>query len=48
MVYAHGGGWTFGSVDTHDGTMRTLAAASGCARSQRFDNSLAASSPDGR
>lgn len=31
IVYVHGGGWTFGSVDTHDGTMRTLAAASGCA-----------------
>ncbi|WP_293800064.1 alpha/beta hydrolase [uncultured Bosea sp.] len=31
MVYVHGGGWTFGSVDTHDGTMRTLAAAAGCA-----------------
>uniref|UniRef100_A0A9E8CSF6 Alpha/beta hydrolase n=1 Tax=Bosea sp. NBC_00436 TaxID=2969620 RepID=A0A9E8CSF6_9HYPH len=31
IVYVHGGGWTFGSVDTHDGTMRTLAAVSGCA-----------------
>lgn len=31
IIYVHGGGWTFGSVDTHDGTMRTLAAASGCA-----------------
>ncbi|MCO5093382.1 alpha/beta hydrolase [Bosea sp. (in: a-proteobacteria)] len=31
VVYVHGGGWTFGSVDTHDGTMRTLVAASGCA-----------------
>ena len=31
IVYVHGGGWTFGSVDTHDGTMRTLAAASGFA-----------------
>lgn len=25
IVFVHGGGWTFGSVDTHDGTMRTLA-----------------------
>ena len=25
IVYAHGGGWTFGTNDTHDGTMRTLA-----------------------
>jgi len=31
IVYVHGGGWTFGSVETHDGTMRNLAAASGCA-----------------
>ncbi|GGG48563.1 alpha/beta hydrolase [Chelatococcus composti] len=31
VVYVHGGGWTFGSVDTHDGTMRNLAQASGCA-----------------
>lgn len=31
IVYVHGGGWTFGSVDTHDGTMRHLATASGCA-----------------
>ncbi|MBS7697036.1 MULTISPECIES: alpha/beta hydrolase [unclassified Chelatococcus] len=29
VVYAHGGGWTFGSVDTHDGTMRRLALRSG-------------------
>jgi acetyl esterase len=28
-LYLHGGGWTFGSIDTHDGTMRGLAAASG-------------------
>ena len=31
IVYVHGGGWTFGSIDTHDGTMRELAVASGCA-----------------
>jgi acetyl esterase len=31
IIYAHGGGWTFGSLETHDGTMRNLAAASGCA-----------------
>lgn len=31
IVYAHGGGWTFGSIDTHDGTMRHLAEAAGCA-----------------
>ena len=27
ILYAHGGGWTFGSVDTHDGLTRRLAAA---------------------
>jgi acetyl esterase len=31
VLFAHGGGWTFGSIDTHDGTMRSLAAASGAA-----------------
>ncbi len=31
IVFAHGGGWTFGSVDTHDGGMRHLAQHSGCA-----------------
>ncbi len=31
IVFVHGGGWTFGSIDTHDGTMRNLALASGCA-----------------
>ncbi len=31
IVFVHGGGWTFGSVDTHDGTMRNLAVESGCA-----------------
>jgi acetyl esterase len=29
ILYVHGGGWTFGSIDTHDGTMRNLAVASG-------------------
>ena len=27
IVFVHGGGWTFGSIDTHDGTMRNLAVA---------------------
>jgi acetyl esterase len=27
ILYIHGGGWTFGSIDTHDGTMRNLAKA---------------------
>lgn len=31
VIFAHGGGWTFGSIDTHDGTMRSLAASSGAA-----------------
>ena len=31
IIFVHGGGWTFGSLETHDGTMRELAAASGCA-----------------
>ncbi|MET0741969.1 MAG: alpha/beta hydrolase fold domain-containing protein, partial [Microvirga sp.] len=29
IIYVHGGGWTFGSIDTHDGTMRNLAVESG-------------------
>jgi acetyl esterase len=29
ILYIHGGGWTFGSIDTHDGTMRNLAVAAG-------------------
>ncbi|MBM6595150.1 alpha/beta hydrolase [Microvirga pudoricolor] len=29
ILYVHGGGWTFGSIDTHDGTMRNLAAEAG-------------------
>ncbi|MGK5740182.1 alpha/beta hydrolase [Micromonospora sp. URMC 103] len=31
VLYAHGGGWVMGSVDTHDGLCRQLAAASGWA-----------------
>ncbi len=31
ILFIHGGGWTFGSIDTHDGTMRSLATASGTA-----------------
>lgn len=31
IVFVHGGGWTFGSIDTHDGGMRHLAHHSGCA-----------------
>ena len=31
IIFVHGGGWTFGSIETHDGTMRELAVASGCA-----------------
>jgi len=29
LVYFHGGGWVIGSVETHDGTVRALAAGSG-------------------
>ena len=31
VLFIHGGGWTFGSIDTHGGTMHWLAATSGCA-----------------
>jgi acetyl esterase len=31
ILFLHGGGWTFGSIDTHGGTMRMIAARSGCA-----------------
>jgi acetyl esterase len=31
VIFVHGGGWTFGSVDTHGNEMRGLAVASGCA-----------------
>src|SRR5918994_6190642 len=29
LVYFHGGGWVIGDLDTHDATVRSLAAASG-------------------
>jgi acetyl esterase len=31
LVYIHGGGWVWGSIDTHDRLMREYAAAAGCA-----------------
>lgn len=31
LVFAHGGGWVFGDLDTHDHLTRSLANASGCA-----------------
>jgi acetyl esterase len=31
LVYFHGGGWVLGGLDSHDGTLRTLCNASGCA-----------------
>ncbi len=31
VVYYHGGGWVLGTLDTHDGTCRALARASGAA-----------------
>jgi acetyl esterase len=31
LVYIHGGGWVWGSIDTHDHIMRAYAAAAGCA-----------------
>lgn len=31
MVYIHGGGWVWGSIDTHDHIMRGYAAAGECA-----------------
>jgi acetyl esterase len=31
LVYLHGGGWVWGSVDTHDRVMREYAAKAGCA-----------------
>jgi acetyl esterase len=31
LIYLHGGGWVWNSIDTHDPTMRRYAAASGCA-----------------
>jgi acetyl esterase len=31
VLYAHGGGWTFGSIESHHALMQNLAGASGCA-----------------
>jgi len=31
LVYLHGGGWVLGSIESHDGICRHLAAESGCA-----------------
>lgn len=31
VIYYHGGGWVIGTLDTHDGTCRALARASGAA-----------------
>ncbi len=31
VVFVHGGGWTFGSLESHDGIARHLANESGCA-----------------
>jgi len=31
LVYIHGGGWVWGSIDTHDHIMRAYAEAAGCA-----------------
>ncbi|MFL1462828.1 alpha/beta hydrolase [Roseococcus sp. DSY-14] len=31
LLYLHGGGWVWGSIDTHDRLMRAYAAAAGCA-----------------
>ena len=30
LVYFHGGGWVIGSLETHDGPIRSLANAAGC------------------
>lgn len=30
VVYFHGGGWSFGSIDTHDNVCRTLCAGATC------------------
>jgi acetyl esterase/lipase len=30
LVYFHGGGWVLGSIATHDGICRSLAAGAGC------------------
>ncbi|RYI87889.1 MAG: alpha/beta hydrolase, partial [Acetobacteraceae bacterium] len=31
LLYLHGGGWVWNSIDTHDRLMREYAAAAGCA-----------------
>ena len=31
LLYLHGGGWVWNSIDTHDRLMRSYAAAAGCA-----------------
>jgi acetyl esterase len=31
LIYLHGGGWVWNSIDTHDRLMREYAAAAGCA-----------------
>jgi acetyl esterase len=31
LVFAHGGGWVFGDIDTHDHLARSLANGAGCA-----------------
>lgn len=31
VIFIHGGGWTFGSIETHGSSMQILAARSGCA-----------------
>ncbi len=30
LVYSHGGGWTFGNIDTHEAACRKLANEAGC------------------
>jgi acetyl esterase len=30
LVFLHGGGWTFGSIESHDAICRALAARAGC------------------
>lgn len=44
VLYIHGGGWTFGSVDSHDVEMRHLAVSAGAAV-LGFDYSLAPEHP---
>jgi acetyl esterase len=31
LIYFHGGGWVLGSLESHDGTLRELCNAAGCA-----------------